>query len=120
MVLAGVDFWYNNHGLCKPSPGQKHFLAIFNTQQAPLKKKKKIDAEQEAEWLSYELTGHVRKFIPEWKKEFKWLRYTANGMTCNICKSFEKIGSFIVGCTNYRKSTISKAQSTTGPQDQLT
>ena len=41
-------------------------------------------------------------------------------MTCNICKIFENIGSFIVGCTNNRKSAISKAQNTTGPQDQLT
>ena len=62
----------------------------------------------------------MRKFIPEWKKEFKWLEDTANGMTCNICKSFEKIGFFIVGCTNYRKSTIPKDQNTTGPNDQLT
>ena len=64
--------------------------------------------------------GCVRKFFPEWKKEFKWLVISANGMTGRICKSFEKIGSFIVGCTNYRKFTISKAQNTTGPQDQLT
>ena len=47
------------------------------------------------------------------------LEYTADGITCNICKSFENIGSLIVGCTNYRKSTISKAQNT-APQDQLT
>ena len=59
----------------------------------------------------------MRKFIPEWKKEFKWLEDTANWMTCNICKSFEKTGSFIVGCTSYRKSAISQAQNTTGSYD---
>ena len=36
----------------------------------------------------------MRKFIPEWKKEFKWLEDTANGVTCNVCKSFEEVGVF--------------------------
>ena len=62
----------------------------------------------------------MKKFIPVWKKEFKWLEDTANGITCNICKSSQKIDTFTVGCSNYRQSIISKAQNTTGPQDHLT
>ena len=64
---------------------KKCFLANFNTLQA-----KKTDAEREAVQLPYQRKGRTMKFIPEWKKEFKRLEDTANGMTCNICKSFEK------------------------------
>ena len=43
----------------------KRFLANFNTLQARPKKKERKHAENEAVRLSYKLTGHVRKFIPE-------------------------------------------------------
>ena len=98
---------------------EKRFLANFNILQAPPKKKRKQMMKKK--WFDYLMSGHVRKFISVWKKkEFKWLEDTANGMHCNIRKSFQKIGTFIVNCSNYRKSTISKAQNTTGPQDYLT
>ena len=74
---------------------KKSFLANFNTLQAP-PKKRKLKLKKKRFRLPYQRTGCVLKFIPEWKKEFKWLKDTANGMTCNICKSFEMIGSFKV------------------------
>ena len=52
---------------------KKSFLANFNTLQALPKKKKKTDAKKGTVRLPYQRTGPVRKFIPEWKKEFKWL-----------------------------------------------
>ena len=73
--------------------------------------KKKTDVEKEAVQLNYKQTGRARKFLPSKMTRLvdsqKRLEDNANGTTCNICKPFENIRSFVVGCTHYGKSTIS-------------
>ena len=60
-------------------------LTHYKLRQRKKKKKKKTGAEKGLVRLSHKWTGHVRKFIPEQKKEFKWLKDISNGMTCKIC-----------------------------------
>ena len=51
----------------------------------------------------------VRKFLPKWEKQFPWIQHDdVKGMTCSrllLIDStvYEKSGTFVTGCKNYKK-----------------
>ena len=56
----------------------------------------------------YETEKRKRDFIPSWSTTYTWLENGSNGMTCTICTKYEKTGTFITGCKNYKRDTINQ------------
>ena len=56
----------------------------------------------------YEKESRQRSFMPNWEKEFTWLKNTNGGMICVICKEYDALGTFHSGFTNFKKYTILK------------
>jgi hypothetical protein len=45
----------------------------------------------------------VPVFIPSWTTTYPWLQNGISGMTCTVCTKFDKTGTFITGCKNYKR-----------------
>ena len=44
----------------------------------------------------------VPVFILSWTTTYPWLQNGISGMTCTVCTKFDKTGTFITGCKNYK------------------
>jgi len=76
---------------------------------------KKTTEERKVLQKQYEKEKWVRTFQPSWKITYKWLSFTENkGMMCDICTRYEKMGSFVSGCTNFHLETIRKHENSEG------
>jgi hypothetical protein len=51
---------------------------------------------------------HVPVFILSWTTTYPWLQNGISGMTCTVCTKFDKIGTFITGCKNYKRDSINQ------------
>ncbi|VDH95135.1 Hypothetical predicted protein [Mytilus galloprovincialis] len=85
----------------------------------PAKKNKTLEERRDVQ-KSYDAEKRKRTFQTSWKAQYPWLIYnfnddTGNGcMTCNICIEYEKTGTFVTGCTNFRLETIRIHQNSEG------
>jgi hypothetical protein len=61
-----------------------------------------------------------RNFIPSWTTTYTWLENGSNGMTCTICTKYEKTGTFITGCKNYKRDTINQHEKSEAHQFNVT
>ena len=61
-----------------------------------------------------------RNFIPSWTTMYTWLENGSNGMTCTICTKYEKTGTFITGCKNYKRDTINQHEKSEAHQFNVT
>jgi hypothetical protein len=50
----------------------------------------------------------VPVFIPSWTTTYPWLQNGISGMTCTVCTKFDKTGTFITGCKNYKRDSINQ------------
>ena len=85
----------------------ERFLA--NYKLPPSKKAKTSESEQEKS-RKYENEKRKRAFNPSWKTSFAWLEdHVMNDegkMFCNICRRYDRSGSFSVGNMNFKLETI--------------
>ena len=69
---------------------------------------KTIESEQEKS-RKYENEKRKRAFNPSWKTSFAWLEYHVMNdegkMFCNICRRYDRSGSFSVGNMNFKLET---------------
>ena len=87
----------------------ERFLA--NYKPPPSKKVKTSESEQEKS-RKYENEKRKRAFNPSWKTSFAWLEYHVMNdegkMSCNICRRYDRSGSFSVGNMNFKLETKGK------------
>lgn len=69
----------------------------------PLKKLKESNVNRVEQQKKYEEGNRKRKFLTKWLDEFKWLKDTEKGMTCEVCVQFGSSGSFVIGYTHLCK-----------------
>ena len=50
----------------------------------------------------------VPVFILSWMTTYPWLQNGISGMTCTVCTKFDKTGTFITGCKNYKRDSINQ------------
>jgi hypothetical protein len=50
----------------------------------------------------------VPVFILSWMTTYPWLQNGISGMTCTVCTQFDKTGTFITGCKNYKRDSINQ------------
>ena len=85
----------------------ERFLA--NYKLLPSKKAKTSESEQKKS-RKYESEKRKRAFNPSWKTRFAWLEYHVMNdegkMFCNICRRYDRSGSFSIGNMNFKLETI--------------
>ena len=81
----------------------ERFLA--NYKPLPSKTAETSESEQEKS-RKYENEKRKRAFNPSWKTSFAWLEYHVMNdegkMLCNICRRYDRSGSFSVGNMNFK------------------
>lgn len=50
----------------------------------------------------------AKSFCQSWLQEFKWLEYAEGQMKCKVCREAKKSSPMVSGCTNFRKSTLTR------------
>jgi hypothetical protein len=71
-------------------------------------KKSKVEITNNDKSKAYETEKRKRVFIPSWTTTYPWLQNGINGMTCTVCIKFDKTGTFITGCKNYKRDSINQ------------
>lgn len=86
----------------------------------PPPKKRKTEEEKLQQQRQYEQASRVRGYLPKWGNEFSWLKHDPKvGMTCGTCVNFEKHGTFITGCMNYKKDAILSHEKSEGHRNNV-
>lgn len=80
------------------------FLVNYTGPTSP--KRTKTAAERLSQQRVYDKSKRERIHLPKWEQEFRWLEHNEIGMICKICKSYEKIGTFVNGNKHYKKETL--------------
>jgi hypothetical protein len=80
------------------------FLVKYTGPTAP--KRTTTVAEQLGQQRVYDKSKRERIYLPKWEQEFRWLEHSGIGMICKICKSYEKIRTFVNGNKHYKKETL--------------
>ena len=88
---------------------------FFNIPSPPLKKTK-TDEERKDQQKEYDQERRKRSFQPSWSSTYSWLENAedGSGMRCQVCTKYDKTGSFVTGCTNFRLETIRKHANSEG------
>jgi hypothetical protein len=56
----------------------------------------------------HETEKRKRVFIPSWTTAYPWLLNSISGMTRTVCTKFDKTGTFITRCKNYKRDSINQ------------
>jgi hypothetical protein len=81
----------------------ERFLTNLNPQKRPAEAN---SVEQREKRKKYETEKRKREFLQSWKALYRWLENTDQGMVCKICTKFDKTGTFVTGCKNFKRDSI--------------
>jgi hypothetical protein len=77
-------------------------------------KKRKVEITNNEKSKAYETEKRKHVFIPSWTTTYPWLQNGISGMTCTVCTKFDKTGTFITGCKNYKRDSINQHEKSEG------
>ena len=81
------------------------FLTNFNPQKRPPEAN---SVEQREKRKKYEKEKRKREFLQSWKASYRWLENTDQEMVCKIYTKFDKTGTFVTGCKNFKRDSINQ------------
>jgi hypothetical protein len=73
-------------------------------------KKRKVEITNKEKRKAYEMEKRKPVFIPSWMTTYPWLLNGISGMTRTVCTKFDKTGTFITGCKNYKRDSINQQE----------